>query len=281
MAVRRCPQVLANEYRPQTRQDRLHERLAGLAMDEHEDLAAERIWVVEALHRLSDADQEVLRLSAWEDLTGADIAAVLNCSNSAAAVRLHRARQRLRMLMSQDRRPDDARQHGGRPWLTRSSCSGGSTPPGSRGQRSARRPGARRPAAAARRSRVVPPDRTAPFVPVPLARARTVRRREPVPVATGKRWTTRRRSTLAGAATVALVLAVLALSTVLAPGRGGPPPAFAATPPILRAVSTVRAPAPCWATSRASPPRRPPPPATCAGSATSTGRWPTASTAGR
>jgi hypothetical protein len=43
---------------------------------------------------------------------------------------------------------------------------------------------------------------------------------------------------MAGAATVALVLAVLALSAVLAPGRGGPPPAYAATPPILRAVST-------------------------------------------
>jgi RNA polymerase sigma-70 factor (ECF subfamily) len=100
---------LANEYRHQSRQDRLHERLAGLAMDEHEDLAAERVWVLEALHRLSDADQEVLRLSAWEDLSGADIAAVLNCSNSAAAVRLHRARQRLRMLMSEDDGPDDAR----------------------------------------------------------------------------------------------------------------------------------------------------------------------------
>jgi hypothetical protein len=82
------------------------------------------------------------------------------------------------------------------------------------------------------------PTVPAPFVPVPLARARTVRRPEPVPVATGKRWSSRRRSAMAGAATVALVLAVLALSAVLAPGRGGPPPAFAATPPVLRAVST-------------------------------------------
>ena len=82
----------------------------GSPPDEDEDLSAERIWVVEALHRLSDADQEVLRLSAWEDLSGADIAAVLNCSNSAAAVRLHRARQRLRALMAQDPdAPDDPR----------------------------------------------------------------------------------------------------------------------------------------------------------------------------
>ena len=101
--------VLANEYRHQSRQDRLHKRLAGLALDEREDLAAERIWVLEALHRLSEADQEVLRLSAWEDLSGADIAAVLNCSNCAAAVRLHRARQRLRTLMSEDDSTDDAR----------------------------------------------------------------------------------------------------------------------------------------------------------------------------
>ena len=110
--------VLANEYRSQSRQDRLHERLAGLAADEDEDLSAERIWVVEALHRLSDADQEVLRLSAWEDLSGADIAAVLNCSNNAAAVRLHRARQRLRALMAQDPdAPDDPRPMMRRPTM--------------------------------------------------------------------------------------------------------------------------------------------------------------------
>jgi RNA polymerase sigma factor (sigma-70 family) len=104
--------VLANEFRHQSRQVRLHERLAGLAVGDDEDLAAERLWVLEALHRLSDADQEVLRLSAWEDLSGADIAAVLNCSNSAAAVRLHRARQRLRALMADDASaPDDRQAH--------------------------------------------------------------------------------------------------------------------------------------------------------------------------
>ena len=78
----------------------------------------------------------------------------------------------------------------------------------------------------------------APFVPPPLMQARTVRRREPVAVATGKRWSMRRRSSMAGAATMALVLAVLAVSILMAPGRGGPAPAFAATPPVLRATST-------------------------------------------
>ena len=37
----------------------------------------------------------MLRLAAWEELQPAEIAAVLGCSANAAAVRLHRARQRL------------------------------------------------------------------------------------------------------------------------------------------------------------------------------------------
>src|SRR4051812_44842633 len=79
---------------------------------------------------------------------------------------------------------------------------------------------------------------TVPFVPAPLGQARTVRRREPVAVATGQRWSMRRRSSMAGAAVVALVIAVVSLSVVLAPGRGGPAPAFAATPPVLQTRST-------------------------------------------
>ena len=77
-----------------------------------------------------------------------------------------------------------------------------------------------------------------PFVPAPLQEPRTVRRREPVAVATGQRWSMRRRSNMAGAAVVALVIAVLSLSVLLAPGRGGPVPAFAATPPVLHTTST-------------------------------------------
>ena len=104
--------VLANEYRPRAGRTGCTSDWPGSRWTSDEDLSAERIWVVEALHRLSDADQEVLRLSAWEDLSGADIAAVLNCSNNAAAVRLHRARQRLRALMAQDPdRPDDPHAH--------------------------------------------------------------------------------------------------------------------------------------------------------------------------
>ncbi|WP_058042549.1 RNA polymerase sigma factor [Streptomyces roseifaciens] len=53
-------------------------------------------WVHEALARLSPADQEALRLTAWEELTLDELAVALGCSRSAAAMRLHRARRRLR-----------------------------------------------------------------------------------------------------------------------------------------------------------------------------------------
>lgn len=52
--------------------------------------------VLEALARLSGADQEILRLAAWEELTTEEIGAALGCSANAAALRLSRARARLR-----------------------------------------------------------------------------------------------------------------------------------------------------------------------------------------
>ena len=48
-----------------------------------------------ALGALSDADQEVLRLVAWDGLSPAGLATVLGCSPVAARARLHRARARL------------------------------------------------------------------------------------------------------------------------------------------------------------------------------------------
>jgi RNA polymerase sigma-70 factor, ECF subfamily len=48
-----------------------------------------------ALASLSDRDQEVLRLVAWDGLTPAEVAVVLGCAPVAARARLHRARGRL------------------------------------------------------------------------------------------------------------------------------------------------------------------------------------------
>ncbi|MFI0786732.1 RNA polymerase sigma factor [Streptomyces lydicus] len=60
-------------------------------------------WVHEVLARLSPADQEVLRLATWEELTVEELAEVLGCGAGAAAMRLHRARRRLRTEIDRTR----------------------------------------------------------------------------------------------------------------------------------------------------------------------------------
>jgi RNA polymerase sigma-70 factor (ECF subfamily) len=56
---------------------------------------AEDDALLTALHTLSDADQEVLMLRAWEDLTASQVAHVVGCSAAAAEKRLARAMGRL------------------------------------------------------------------------------------------------------------------------------------------------------------------------------------------
>jgi RNA polymerase sigma factor (sigma-70 family) len=91
---------LRNARRTQQRQDRTAGRLAGLAAGPPQaDPAteyAERQSLAEALNRLPDGERELLRLVVWEQLDLRTAAAVAGCSPGAAAVRLHRARRRLR-----------------------------------------------------------------------------------------------------------------------------------------------------------------------------------------
>jgi RNA polymerase sigma-70 factor (ECF subfamily) len=61
--------------------------------------------LAESLARLRPDDAELLRLWAWEQLSPAEIALVLDISPNAASIRLHRARQRLRDVL----RKNDAR----------------------------------------------------------------------------------------------------------------------------------------------------------------------------
>jgi RNA polymerase sigma-70 factor, ECF subfamily len=65
-------------------------------MDLHRDGAHDGSGVLTALERLDPRDQEVLRLTAWEELTPAEAAKVLGVSSVTARSRLHRARRRLR-----------------------------------------------------------------------------------------------------------------------------------------------------------------------------------------
>lgn len=101
--------VLANERRGSQRRQRLADRLFAHPPDQvAAPVDADRPVVLDALDRLSPADREVLALAAWEELGPADIAVVLRCSRSAASMRLHRARERLREAMSALDPPPDA-----------------------------------------------------------------------------------------------------------------------------------------------------------------------------
>ncbi|MFD9003543.1 RNA polymerase sigma factor [Streptomyces sp. NPDC059582] len=93
---------LANTVRGHGRRRRLLDRLGNdeTAHRRHieagPDTEAPGGWVHEALARLSPADQEVLRLTAWEELGVEEVAVALGCGTRAASMRLHRARHRLR-----------------------------------------------------------------------------------------------------------------------------------------------------------------------------------------
>ncbi|MFI9832157.1 RNA polymerase sigma factor [Streptomyces sp. NPDC051913] len=93
---------LANAVRGQGRRRRLVDRMGnddtahGRHIEAGPDAETPGGWVHDALGRLSPADQEVLRLTAWEELGIEEVAVVLGCGRRAASMRLHRARRRLR-----------------------------------------------------------------------------------------------------------------------------------------------------------------------------------------
>lgn len=92
--------VLANHHRSGTRRLRLLDRLQRepVALFEPGGSVDD---VVVALSSLPPTDQEVLRLAAWEGLPASDIAAAIGCSANAAALRLSRARARLRAAITE------------------------------------------------------------------------------------------------------------------------------------------------------------------------------------
>lgn len=91
--------VLANHLRGARRARRLVAKMGGQAGDaaaDHANPVVYRVDVAAAFDRLSEGDREVLRLVAWERLEPAQAALVLGCSRATFAMRLLRARRRLR-----------------------------------------------------------------------------------------------------------------------------------------------------------------------------------------
>ena len=89
--------VLANHRRGQDRRSALAARVpVGRAAPDPAELVGVRESLATALGALSDRDRELVLLVAWEGLRVEEAAEVIGCRRGTAAVRLHRARRRLR-----------------------------------------------------------------------------------------------------------------------------------------------------------------------------------------
>ncbi|WP_285724007.1 RNA polymerase sigma factor [Psychromicrobium xiongbiense] len=87
--------LVGNEYRGRKRAEELRLRLEQAHRGRQESAGgdADHERVSETLQRLRDKDREILILAYWDDLRLAEIASILHCSESAAGVRLFRARK--------------------------------------------------------------------------------------------------------------------------------------------------------------------------------------------
>ena len=93
--------VLMHEWRGTSRRRRLDSRLSAIGIEapappeELVVVGAESRQVIAAASRLRDADQEVLRLSLWEELSHSEVATVLGINVAAVRQRLSRALKNL------------------------------------------------------------------------------------------------------------------------------------------------------------------------------------------
>jgi RNA polymerase sigma factor (sigma-70 family) len=90
--------LVGNAYRSRDRQQALQEKLRAATVVRFGDESG-NVAVQDALAGLREKDREILQLAYWDELSSAEIAGVLQCSESAAKVRLHRARAAFRKHM--------------------------------------------------------------------------------------------------------------------------------------------------------------------------------------
>jgi RNA polymerase sigma-70 factor, ECF subfamily len=109
--------TLATHRRSEQRQSSLlcqleaqHALRARLATDLVDDECTLR--VAEAVARLPERDQELLRLVVWDGLSTKQAGVVLGVSHVASRVRLHRARRKLTALLEQDEERDQSPRAG-------------------------------------------------------------------------------------------------------------------------------------------------------------------------
>jgi RNA polymerase sigma factor (sigma-70 family) len=114
--------VLSHQWRHKARGRRLVERLEGLAPVEASLLEVLVVrnekyrWVLQASSRLRPIDREVLRLTLWEEMSHADVSAVLVIGIAAVKQRAYRARRSLAaeyQKLANQPQPPAARKGGG------------------------------------------------------------------------------------------------------------------------------------------------------------------------
>lgn len=93
--------VINNHWRKSGRTKKLAQKLDAIGISHQTALQDQVVMrqelreVLEAASRLKSRDQEILRLSLWEQLSHEDIGVVLDIEPNAAKQRLHRARKSL------------------------------------------------------------------------------------------------------------------------------------------------------------------------------------------
>lgn len=99
--------LIGNEYRSRARASQLQDRLRDSERLRSQGSADDgtRAVIAATLGRLRDKDREILLLAYWEDLTMSEVAEVLSCTEAAARVRLHRARNSFEQALPQQLRP--------------------------------------------------------------------------------------------------------------------------------------------------------------------------------
>jgi RNA polymerase sigma-70 factor (ECF subfamily) len=97
--------IVSRHWRSGQRRQHLTDRLESEAKTHPEASTSpdpETVLVREAVSRLRTKDQELVRLILWEELSHAEAGKVLGCSANAVAVRLHKAREKLRSQLGKE-----------------------------------------------------------------------------------------------------------------------------------------------------------------------------------
>lgn len=98
--------LVGTEYRRRAGQHALHERLQVEWEGEEAEFSLELLEIREALLSISEPQRELLQMLYWDELSMAEVAAILECGSGAVRVRALRARRAFASALKQARGSD-------------------------------------------------------------------------------------------------------------------------------------------------------------------------------